>query len=127
MTETISIAEFKKLVPGKGESHTQKQCVKWFRAQFPNKILYSVPNGGKRDEVTATILKAEGVLPGVPDLFLAEPNKGHHGLYIEMKFGKNGLSSEQISFFAKAQARGYKCVVCRNLDEFMNEIENYLK
>lgn len=144
MTETISISEFKKLVPGKGESGLQKACIKWFRAQYPDKVLYSVPNGGKRDEVTAAILKAEGVMAGVPDLFLMETKQQiasvefsydkpkvrvdvYHGMYIEMKFGKNGLTAEQISFFAKAQKRGYKCVVCKTVEEFMNEIEKYLK
>jgi len=127
MTETISIEEFRKIVPGNGESGLQKGCIKWFRHQYPNKVLYSVPNGGKRDEVTASILKAEGVLPGVPDLFLMEASGEYHGLYIEMKFGKNGLTSEQISFFAKAQQRGYKCVVCKSPEEFINEIQNYLK
>lgn len=134
MTESISISEFKKLsASGKlkssisSESSLQKACVRWFRLQHADKMLYSVPNGGLRDKITASIMKAEGVVPGVPDLFLMHPAGIYHGLYIEMKWDKNGLTTEQINFFLKAEKQGYKCVVCKSLDEFMGEIESYLK
>ena len=133
MTETISIAEFKNLTKfGKvkgspqSESSLQQFCVKWFRLQHPDKTLYSVPNGGIRNTVTAAILKAEGALAGVPDLFLMHPAGRYHGLYIEMKFGKNGLTAEQINFFLKAEKEGFKCVTCWSFEEFESEINNYL-
>ena len=71
-------------------------------------------------------MKAEGVVPGVPDLFLMHSAGQYHGLYIEMKFGKNGLSSEQINFFLQAEKEGFKCVTCWSFEEFQNEVEKYL-
>ena len=123
--KTITVSELKKLKPGNGESHLQKECIRWFRLQHRDKLLFAIPNGGKRDKITASIMKAEGATAGVPDLFLSEPSGPYHGMYIEMKFGRNGLTAEQISFFANAQKRGYRCVVCRSFDEFRTEIEIY--
>lgn len=43
------------------ESSLQQGCVKWFRLQYAKyrKALFSVPNGGKRNEGEAVILKHE--------------------------------------------------------------------
>lgn len=108
------------------ESKLQQNCVKWFRYQYPELLLFSIPNGSKRNIITAQILKAEGVLSGVSDLFLAYTNKQYHGLFIEMKYGNNKLSENQIKFIEKAEKYGYKCVVCYTFDEFKNEVESYI-
>lgn len=44
------------------ESHLQRQCVAWFRLQYPKlaRLLFAVPNGGGRSKVEAGIMKAEG-------------------------------------------------------------------
>lgn len=57
------------------EHELQKSCVKWFRLQYPEytNLLFAIPNGGKRNAREAARLKAEGVTPGVPDLFLQLP------------------------------------------------------
>lgn len=47
--------------------------------------LHAVPNGGKRDSSVAASLKAEGVKPGVADIFWPLPKSKWHGLYIEFK------------------------------------------
>ena len=49
------------------------------------KLMYAIPNGGERNVIVATRLKAEGVKPGVPDVCLAIPKAPYHSLYIEMK------------------------------------------
>ena len=60
------------------ESQTQQACVRYFRLQYPRYAgcFFSVPNGGRRDTVTGAILKAEGALAGVADLFLSVPATG---------------------------------------------------
>ena len=58
-------------------------------------LLFSVPNGGYRNAVTAKILQAEGVRAGVPDLILPVPRSPYCGLAIEMKSARGRLSDSQ--------------------------------
>lgn len=109
------------------ESNLQQQCVKWFRYAYPKFIIFAIPNGGQRNVITASILKREGVLKGVSDLFIMEPIKGFHGMFIEMKSRKNKTTPEQDYFIQAAHQRGYKCAICYSFDDFVNEVENYLK
>ena len=50
-----------------GEHRLQAECVRTFSMRYPRLrgLLFAVPNGGKRDEVTAAKLNAEGVVSGV--------------------------------------------------------------
>lgn len=113
----------------KDEEHRlQCACVRWFRYAYPHHLLYAVPNGGQRSVATAARLKAEGVLAGVPDLFLSAARGGFHGLYIEMKDGAKGRVSEsQRDTMERLTAEGYLCAVCRNFDEFRQTVEEYLR
>lgn len=70
-------------------------------------LLLAIPNGGKRAIKTATRLKLEGVKAGVPDLFLPVARKGCHGLFIEMKFGKNKTSKAQNDWHNVLIKQGY--------------------
>jgi hypothetical protein len=117
------------------ESKLQSACVQWFRIQYPAyaKNLFAIPNGGARDVITGAILKREGVLPGVADLFLAIPrytiNKEEFtaGLFIEMKFGAGTQSKEQKDFQASVEREEYKYIVVRTLDEFIDNIKAYMR
>lgn len=114
---------------GKQSEHNlQKSCVQVFRLKYPHLApdLFSIPNGGNRNVITATRLKAEGCTRGVPDLFLSVPKGGYGGLFIEMKAAKGSLTPEQKAFFERNAYR-YRCVVCKSLDEFLKEIKDYLK
>ena len=63
------------------EHNLQIACVRWFRLQYPKHLIYAIPNGGRRNVAVAAKLKAEGVLPGVPDLHIPVAKGGFHGLY----------------------------------------------
>lgn len=71
------------------EGGAQEMLFRWITYQldeYPElALLYHIPNGGKRDAKTATILKRQGVKAGVPDLHLPVARGGYHGLYIELK------------------------------------------
>jgi hypothetical protein len=107
------------------ESITQRAAVSWFRYQYPNLLLFAIPNGGARSNIEAAIMKGEGVLAGAADLFLSVPNGRFHGLYIEMKSCKGRQSACQKKFQEKAESQGYGYEVCRSLDEFIEIINRY--
>ena len=111
------------------ESTIQINCVKWLRYQYPQlaNLFFAIPNGGYRNPVTAKIMKAEGVLAGVADLFLSYPNKTKHGLYIEMKTKAGKQSEYQKQFQSNVEAVGYQYTVCHDLIEFIDTLNKYLK
>ena len=52
------------------EDNLQKACVTWFRLQYPDVVIFAIPNGGSRNPIEAAKLKATGTLAGVADLFV---------------------------------------------------------
>ena len=115
--------------PREEEHRIQCACVKWFRLQYPKMShnLFAVPNGSKRDPVTAAKLKAEGVLSGVADIIFLKPNRFYGGLLIELKTPKGRQSDSQKLWQSKITEDGYKYVVVRSIEEFMTEITNYIE
>jgi hypothetical protein len=106
----------------------QVALIKWFRATYKQyeKLLFSIPNGGLRDPITAIRMKEEGLLAGVPDLMLAIPKNNTHGLFIEMK-GKSGrLSQKQTEMINRLNEQHYKCIVVKSYDEAKQAITNYI-
>jgi hypothetical protein len=109
------------------ESKLQQNCVKWFRYQYPDLVLFAIPNGGRRGKLEASIMKGEGVLAGVADLFLMCRNESFNGLFIEMKVGKGKQSDNQIAFEKKALQNGYQYSIARDVESFIEAVESYLK
>jgi hypothetical protein len=110
------------------ESILQKNCVFWFRAQYPRvaRLLFSVPNGGYRRRVEAMIMKAEGQTAGVSDLILLIPTESYSSLCIEFKVDTGKQTDLQRSWQELAEQHGNKYVICRSFDEFRSAIQNYL-
>lgn len=114
------------------EHAEQSALIKWAslaRATIPElNNLFAIPNGGMRHHVVAAQLKAEGVSPGVPDLFLAWPAHGAHGLFVEMKRRVGGrLSDAQITWRERLTKCGYRVRVCKGWEEAKEAIITYLK
>lgn len=113
------------------EAEEQVKLFQWakmsegIRPQLKN--LYAVPNGGRRDRIEAAHLKQQGVKPGVPDICLAYPSGVYHGLYIELKVGKNKTSAFQDEWLRNLKAAGYMAVVCYGFEQAKETIERYLK
>lgn len=91
-------------------------------------LMFAIPNGGKRYRKTACTLKAEGVKPGVSDIFLPVARCGFHGMFIEMKRKKGGkLSAEQRLFIATVSQQGYLAIVPEGWEEASKWILGYLE
>ena len=100
----------------------------WMAKRIPElHLMHAIPNGGKRDIRTAAMLKAEGVKPGVPDIFLPVSRGGKHGLYIELKRRKGGaVSKAQEAWIRALSAQGYMCAVCHGAEAAKSEILAYM-
>lgn len=101
------------------------QCVK-YQIHPELKMMYAVPNGGRRDNIEAAHLKQQGVKAGVPDICLAVPCGKYHGLYIEMKVGDNKPTEKQNEWLANLSYYGYAVKVCYSYSAAKIAIEKYL-
>lgn len=112
------------------EATEQEALVSWcelFGNRYPElKLLYHVPNGGSRNSLEAANLKRQGVKAGVPDLCLPVPKRNYHGLYIEMKYGKNKTTAAQEEWLEALGQQDYKTVVCYSAEEAREVIKEYL-
>lgn len=116
------------------ESHEQINLLQWFRVVYarPHRIdprlLFHVPNGGSRSRGEAGRFRAEGVTPGVPDLFLAVPRGGRAGLWIELKSKSPSarVRPEQVEMIELLRAQGYGAEVAYGAEDAQSVIESYL-
>ena len=113
-------------------SEAQEQVALFQWAQYaltPEQYLmmFAIPNGGSRNIAEACNLKRQGVKRGVPDIMLAVPISQYHGLFIEMKFGKNKASNEQVKFIEQLNKNGYIAVCVTGWDKARECIIDYLK
>lgn len=112
------------------EHALQVGCVRWYRETYPQwwDLLIAIPNGGKRNIGVARKLQAEGVIAGVPDLFLAIPAGRFHGLFLELKNGKsNDTTANQRRVMLNLSLQLYKTEVVRTHEEFVKKIQEYLQ
>ena len=111
------------------ESSEQKAFFRWWgmmKHRWPNYICFAIPNGGRRDAITGARLRLEGVLAGVPDIFLAKAASGKYGMFIEMKTKRGRLSERQRDLFPLLEAVGYAVVVAPGWKEAADAVEMYL-
>ena len=113
------------------EAQEQAALIQWAQMQssrYPAlKWIYHTPNGGSRHPAEARHLKQQGLKAGVPDLTLPYPAGGRHGLYIEMKYGRNRPTELQREWLAYLDSVGYATAVCYSAEEAANVIMDYLK
>ncbi len=117
-----------------GHSKLQSACVKWFRYQYEEYEYRLIKIGNEvpiyNDELRIKLynkFKAEGLLDGAPDMFLAVGNYLYNGLFIEFKYGNDRLRKKQVDVIKSLEEGNYRCVVVRSLDEFIEEINEYMR
>lgn len=100
----------------------------WAQNQMPALSgLFAIPNGGDRHVAVAQKMKAEGVKAGVLDVFLPVARGSYHGLFIEMKFGTNKPTEEQVSWLDFFSQGGYAVAVCYGFEAAKEVIEWYMR
>lgn len=133
----------KLIIKAASESQIGKAFYSWWRMAYRGlgvsspDLLFHIPNEGSGgNPIRGASLKAQGVVKGVPDYFLAigsEYNSGFpgiktfaYGLFIELK-KKGGIESpQQKNLMRELTMRGYACKTCYGLDEAINAVKYYL-
>lgn len=112
--------------PRHPESATQRAFVAAVRAlvasgRLPRGYghLHAIPNGGHRSPLQRQLLAGEGVLPGVPDLFVpvarVHEEVAYHGLYLETKTASVTVPRAQASCHDALRLAGYAVFVYRSV------------
>ena len=124
------VTEPPKRKPIQRESQIQTALFEWANlsaGKYPElKLMFHIPNGGRRDVVEAAHLKQQGVKAGVPDLCLPVARGQYHGLYLELKAEGGRHSESQKAWLDDLNKQGYKAVTAYGFDEAQTAIEDYL-
>lgn len=94
-------------------------------------LTFAVPNGammggGKIGAIRARGLMAEGMRPGVPDIFIPCPRHGCNGAFIEMKSRNGKLRANQQEYLEQAERYGYATCVAYGADDAIAFLERYM-
>lgn len=106
------------------EAQEQEAVVDW--CAWKSVPVFAIPNGGKRNKREAANLVRQGVKSGVPDLMVPVARGGYHGLFVEMKYGRNKTTDKQDEWLALLSEQGYKAVVCNGAQQAIRVISQYL-
>lgn len=113
------------------EYQLQKNVFTWADLQSATipelKLLNASLNGVRLTIGQAVKAKNMGMKRGFPDLFLPVARGQAHGLFIELKVGKNKLSDDQKKWKLLLEDQGYVFQVCRTLQEVVDIIKWYLE
>ena len=104
------------------EHSHQAGFIQWFRTKYPGTLIMAIPNGGKRDIVTAKKLQMEGVTPGVPDLFVPA-----WSLWIEMKKPGGRLSEAQKNMIEYLEGIGHTVIIGYGARDASEKVLEFLK
>jgi hypothetical protein len=89
------------------EHMEQMGLINWFRLKYPETLIFAIPNGEYRAMTTAKKLRSEGVVPGIPDLYIPAWK-----VWIEMKRKEGSvLSNEQKRIHAYLESIGDTVIV----------------
>lgn len=104
------------------------------RDKYPSlRWAFAVPNGGLRDKRTANRLRATGLKPGVPDIYLPLRRGAWPGLWIELKRPasegkrKGVVSDEQAEWINWLKGQGYAVMVAYGWIEARDTLIQYLE
>lgn len=120
------------------EEYLHLQVCDYLRYKYPN-VIFRTDFGAGIKLTFGQAVKHKRLQSGraYPDLFIAEPMKGKHGLFIELKregtrvYLKNGKLSTQKHIQEQAQVlnqlneRGYKAVFAVGYNQAIKIIDDY--
>ena len=104
----------------------------WVKAQGLGRWWIMIPNAsklagnpGQRAAMVAK-MKRQGFYVGASDYFLAMPQRGYHGLWLELKRQRGGSTTpEQKQFQLEMASMGYAVAICKGFEEARQAINDY--
>jgi hypothetical protein len=87
---------------------------------------FAIPNGFLDTKAKRIRATQEGVLSGVPDVFIPWPLGGFHGLFLEFKRPGGRVTQAQEEYLALMRSRGYKAQVVFGLREALVALKAYI-
>ena len=120
---TIHVYEPKQLNKKRSPLEHDEQCLLVGQLRRKKIAHHSIPNGGNRSLKTAATLKREGMMAGVPDLYVVDrPTLPPHSdlftgypLAIELKRSNgrpSNVSVKQKKWLKRLDSQGWLAVVC---------------
>jgi hypothetical protein len=129
-----------KLKKGKKEENIQIEVCNYLKSKYPDVIFSCDMSSGMKMPIwLAARNKKMRSSRGQPDMFIAAPRGGYHGLFIELKregvktllkdgsIPKDEHLKEQHEMLSKLSKIGYKAVFAHGFNETKEIIDNYLK
>ena len=112
----------------KPEQRLQTGVMRWVDATFPEIAhLVMASAGGVRTSMSQAVkMKSMGYRKGTPDIFVAVPKGGRHGLFLELKAIGGKASPEQNIMLANLQAQGYAAAMVVGFEQVKATLTAYL-
>lgn len=107
------------------EDRLLSKCHQWLWNNFPQTrgAAWHVANERKTTGMQGAILKAKGVVAGVPDYVFNYEGKTY---YIEFKFAAGLLSSSQKKVILALNKQGFEVYIIRSFEDFKELIFSIL-
>lgn len=106
------------------EQIEQVKVREWVRNNTDLPFIY-IPNDGKRSPQLGLLMKRMGLCPGASDIFIPRATKRYHGLFIELKAGKNKPTLLQLKFIDDMIIEGYGAYVAYGAEEAIAIIKQF--
>lgn len=103
-----------------------QECRLIARMHPDSDLIFAIPNGGARSEKTGAMLKAEGVVAGIPDLMLPVKRPPYGCLFIEVKAPGRKPSKVQCAMIERLRAAGNAVDVCDSAGAIVDTVRAYL-
>lgn len=112
------------------EMAEQQAVFRWIREHmtvYPElNTAYHIPNEGKRSTIEGANQIRQGLQAGMPVICLPIARMGWNSLYLEMKAGKNKVTTEQQAKIMLLRRWNNLALVARGSDEACYLLEEYL-
>ena len=108
----------------KSEDRLQQDCIMWAWNEMPMTrfLIFHVPNGGSRNKIEAALMKAKGVISGIPDLIFIWAGRIYP---FELKVGNN--TSENQKRVKEIWEKNYVHIKeIRTLEDFKTNINQII-